>query len=66
MGADLRAVVNKTYDLDIAALLYTIEAEMKDAPDRLQWPMNNCSAQIGIDHPEHRARAIVTASAWRY
>ena len=32
--------------------------EMKDAPDRLQWAMNAYLAQIGIDHPDHRARAI--------
>ncbi|WP_030486915.1 hypothetical protein [Micromonospora chokoriensis] len=32
--------------------------EMKDAPDRLQWAMNHCLAQIGIAHAEHRARAI--------
>ncbi|MFG3603181.1 DNA alkylation repair protein [Micromonospora chersina] len=44
--------------LDLAGLLDVIEAEMKDAPDRLQWTMNNCLAQIGIDHAEHRARAI--------
>ncbi|MEK8104370.1 hypothetical protein NKG94_02940 [Micromonospora sp. M12] len=30
----------------------------KDAPDRLQWAMNHCLAQIGITHEEHRARAI--------
>jgi 3-methyladenine DNA glycosylase AlkD len=51
--------VGKTPDgLDLASLLDVIEAEMKDAPDRLQWAMNACLAQIGIDHPEHRARAI--------
>ncbi|GAB1511393.1 DNA alkylation repair protein [Actinophytocola sp. KF-1] len=44
--------------LDLAGLLDVIEAEMKDAPDRLQWAMNHCLAQIGIDHAEHRARAI--------
>ncbi|MFD2356982.1 DNA alkylation repair protein [Nonomuraea ferruginea] len=44
--------------LDLAGLLDVIEAEMKDAPDRLQWAMNNCLAQIGIDHAEHRARAV--------
>ncbi|MFI6150058.1 DNA alkylation repair protein [Streptomyces sp. NPDC051109] len=44
--------------LDLAGLLDAIEAEMKDAPDRLQWAMNHCLAQIGIDHAEHRARAI--------
>jgi len=35
-----------------------IEAEMKDAPDRLQWAMNHCLAQIGIEHAEHRTRAL--------
>ena len=44
--------------LDLAGLLDVIEAEMKDAPDRLQWAMNHCLAQIGIEQAEHRARAI--------
>ncbi|WP_435253130.1 DNA alkylation repair protein [Streptomyces tendae] len=44
--------------LDLTALLDTVESEMKDAPDRLQWAMNHCLAQIGIDHPEHRPRAL--------
>jgi 3-methyladenine DNA glycosylase AlkD len=44
--------------LDLPTLLDVIEAEMKDAPDRLQWAMNTCLAQIGIEHAEHRARAI--------
>nr|WP_026536654.1 DNA alkylation repair protein [Arthrobacter sp. 9MFCol3.1] len=44
--------------LDLPGLLDTIEAQMKDAPDRLQWAMNHCLAQIGIEHPAHRARAI--------
>ena len=44
--------------LDLPGLLDTIEAEMVDAPDRLQWAMNHCLAQIGISHPEHRARAV--------
>ncbi|MEW2527120.1 DNA alkylation repair protein [Streptomyces sp. NPDC047071] len=51
-------VVKKPAGLDLAGLLDVIEAEMKDAPDRLQWAMNHCLAQIGIEHPEHRARAI--------
>lgn len=51
-------VARKPESLDLAALLDVIEAEMKDAPDRLQWAMNSCLAQIGIDHAEHRARAI--------
>jgi 3-methyladenine DNA glycosylase AlkD len=44
--------------LDLAGLLDVIEADMKDAPDRLQWAMNHCLAQIGIEHAEHRPRAI--------
>jgi 3-methyladenine DNA glycosylase AlkD len=44
--------------LDLPGLLDIIEAEMKTAPKRLQWAMNHCLAQIGIDHPEHRARAV--------
>ncbi|MEU5530820.1 DNA alkylation repair protein [Micromonospora chersina] len=51
-------VARKPEGLDLAGLLDVIEAEMKDAPDRLQWAMNNCLAQIGIDHAEHRTRAI--------
>ncbi|PFG39836.1 3-methyladenine DNA glycosylase AlkD [Georgenia soli] len=51
-------VAKKPAGLDLGGLLDVIEAEMKGAPDRLQWAMNNCLARIGIDHPEHRARAI--------
>lgn len=51
-------VTNKPEALDLAGLLDIIEAEMKDAPERLQWAMNHCLAQIGIDHAEHRTRAI--------
>ncbi len=44
--------------LDLTGLLDVIEGEMKDAPDRLQWAMNHCLAQIGIEHAEHRTRAL--------
>ena len=44
--------------LDLPGLLDSIEAEMKDAPERLQWAMNHCLAQIGIEHPDCRARAL--------
>lgn len=53
-------VAKKPDGLDLAGLLDLIEAEMKDAPDRLQWAMNHCLAQIGIEHAEHRARALAT------
>ena len=51
-------VARKPEGLDLDGLLDVIEAEMRDAPDRLQWAMNHCLAQIGIEHTEHRARAI--------
>jgi 3-methyladenine DNA glycosylase AlkD len=51
-------VAKKPEGLDLPRLLDVIEAEMKDAPARLQWAMNHCLAQIGIEHAEHRPRAI--------
>ncbi|NED12269.1 DNA alkylation repair protein [Streptomyces sp. SID9124] len=51
-------VVKQPDGLDLDGLLNVIEAEMGDAPDRLQWAMNTCLAQIGIEHPGHRARAL--------
>ncbi|MCW0192221.1 MAG: DNA alkylation repair protein [Rhodococcus sp.] len=51
-------VAKKPEGLDLARLLDIIEAEMKDAPDRLQWAMNHTLAQIGIEHAEYRTRAI--------
>jgi 3-methyladenine DNA glycosylase AlkD len=51
-------VTKQPEGLDLAGLLDLIEADMKDTPDRPQWAMNNCLARIGIEHAEHRARAI--------
>jgi 3-methyladenine DNA glycosylase AlkD len=51
-------VAKKPEGLDLEGLLDVIEAQLRDAPDRLQWAMNHCLAQIGIEHAEHRARAI--------
>ncbi|MEP7765095.1 DNA alkylation repair protein [Sanguibacter sp. 25GB23B1] len=44
--------------IDLDGLLDLVESHMKDAPERLQWAMNECLATIGIHHPEHRARAM--------
>lgn len=53
------AIVGKEGDrLDLPGLLDTIEAEMKDAPEQLQWAMNHCLAEIGIQHEELRSRAL--------
>jgi 3-methyladenine DNA glycosylase AlkD len=54
----IERVAKKPEGLDLAGLLDVIEAEMTDAPDRLQWAMNHCLAQIGIEHADRRARAI--------
>jgi 3-methyladenine DNA glycosylase AlkD len=51
-------VAKKPEGLDLSGLLDSIETGMKAAPDRLQWAMNHCLAQIGIDHAQYRARAI--------
>lgn len=51
--------VAKTPDgLDLPGLLDVVEAEMKTAPDRLQWEMNHTLAEIGISHAALRPRAI--------
>ena len=42
-------VTKKPEGLDLAGLLDVIEAEMKDAPDRLQWAMNHCLAGCESD-----------------
>lgn len=53
------AIIGKEGDrLDLPGLLGTIETEMKDAPEQLQWAMNHCLAEIGIQHEELRARAL--------
>ncbi|MFY9634614.1 MAG: DNA alkylation repair protein [Cellulosimicrobium cellulans] len=51
-------VVKKPEGLDLPGLLDIIQAEMQAAPDRLQWAMNHCLAQIGIEHAGYRARAL--------
>ncbi|WP_372441431.1 DNA alkylation repair protein [Plantactinospora mayteni] len=51
-------VAKKPEGLDLPGLLDVVEAELRDAPARLQWAMNHCLAQIGIEHAAHRARAI--------
>ena len=51
-------VAKKPAGLDLDGLLDTIEAEMKDAPGKVQWEMNTSLAMIGINHPAYRARAI--------
>lgn len=44
--------------LDLVALLDRIENEMGGAHKMVQWTMNYTLAEIGINFPEHRERAI--------
>ncbi len=58
-------VVKRSAGLDLAALLDQIERELKTAPERKQWSMNHCLAEIGIHHPQHRKRAIAIGERLR-
>ncbi|MBK0418114.1 DNA alkylation repair protein [Leucobacter sp. CSA1] len=51
-------VVKRPEGLDLSGCLDVVEAEMRDAPERLQWAMNHCLAEIGIRNPGLRARAL--------
>lgn len=51
-------VVRRPEGIDLVRLLDLIERDLKSAPGRLQWAMNGTLANIGIEHPEHRERAV--------
>lgn len=51
-------IVSNPETLDIPALLTRLENEMAAAPADAQWTMNFCLAEIGINHPDYRQRAI--------
>jgi 3-methyladenine DNA glycosylase AlkD len=51
-------VAKKPDALDLPGLLDVIEEQMKDAPERLQWAMNQALATIGIEHAGLRERAL--------
>lgn len=44
--------------LDLVALLDRIEKEMAAAIPEVRWTMNMCLAEIGINFPKHRKRAL--------
>jgi 3-methyladenine DNA glycosylase AlkD len=57
-------VVKKHPDgLDIPALLDRIESEMGTATAEEQWTMNYCLAEVGIQFPDHRERALAIGEA---
>lgn len=51
-------VVRNADSLDLAELLDRIETDMPVAPPEVQWTMNTTLAQIGINHPAYRDRAL--------
>lgn len=51
-------VAKKATGLDLVALLDRIEAEMPTAASETQWTMNMTLAQIGIQNPKLRSRAL--------
>ena len=51
-------VVKDPEGLNLTQLLDRIEGEMGDAPELQQWTMNYCLAEIGINFPQHRERAM--------
>ena len=52
-------VVRSPEGLKLTKILDQIENEMGNAPSQVQWTMNSTLAQIGIQFPEHRERAVV-------
>ncbi|MDA7675195.1 hypothetical protein N8583_02345, partial [Akkermansiaceae bacterium] len=44
--------------LDLSALLDRIESELGSAASAAQWTMNGALAEIGIQFPDHRERAL--------
>jgi 3-methyladenine DNA glycosylase AlkD len=51
-------IVKSPEGIDVEGLLDRIEAEMGKAAPEVQWTMNTCLAEIGINHPKLRKRAL--------
>ncbi len=56
-------VAREPEGLDLTRLLDRIESEMPSAPAEVQWTMNTTLAQIGINFPAHRKRAVSIGEA---
>jgi 3-methyladenine DNA glycosylase AlkD len=56
-------VVRSPEGLDLPALLDRLESEMAKANPATQWTMNSCLAQIGIEAPALRKRAMAIGEA---
>jgi 3-methyladenine DNA glycosylase AlkD len=51
-------VVHNPEGLELDVILDRIESEMEKSAPQIQWTMNSALAQIGIQFPEHRKRAL--------
>jgi len=51
-------IVKNPEGLNLQALLDRVESEMGDAAPEVQWTMNFTLAEIGINFPDHRERAL--------
>lgn len=51
-------LAKKYKNLDVKSILDRIESEMDKADNLVQWTMNFSLAEIGINYPEHRDRAL--------
>ncbi len=51
-------IAREPEDIDIGATLDRIEKEMPAAPPEVQWTMNTSLANIGINHSQHRQKAL--------
>jgi 3-methyladenine DNA glycosylase AlkD len=52
------SVAKNPEGIDVVGLLNRIEKEMGKTDPLVQWTMNMCLAEIGINFPQHRERAI--------
>ncbi|MNS36098.1 DNA alkylation repair enzyme [compost metagenome] len=53
-----RVMKKQTADLDLAAILDTIESGVVAAPESKQWAMNRCMVEIAVRHPALTERCI--------
>ena len=62
-GLTWERVAKSPEGLELEALLDRIEAEMSEAPELIKWYMNFCLAEIGIQFPKLRKRALAIGKA---
>lgn len=51
-------IATDSKELNLSEILDRIESDISEAAPQIQWTMNTALAQVGINHPEYRNRAI--------